>query len=286
MPARKSNLVIIRIWDSNLKEVAKNKVSIEDRQVGHISIQTPNCYMSLWPKDITNSDAHEIYGVHAPDFIDSPDTDIIYETNASPYVSEDNIPAKPNLPTVICLYSLNVDAIEARFKAIKEDPDFAGWTLIGNNRLVNKGNAHSCASLAYTLLVAGGIYELISRLNSSHGSLSSSASPAALLGFSQKAKQAELKKFPDTAKFSPFKRDGQIQIYFDIEPKSSYELEKSYHFQEIETIPKSQASCWNYKSISAIGFFATATAIAIAARNESCPELLEDVCDHIRKFTE
>jgi len=51
---KKDNLVIVRVWASNLKEVATGKVSIKQRQVGHISIEIPslNCYMSLWPDNI------------------------------------------------------------------------------------------------------------------------------------------------------------------------------------------------------------------------------------------
>jgi hypothetical protein len=150
MPAKKQNRVIVRIWSSFLTG---------GENVGHISIETPTCNMSLWPNDARKnpelSKGQKNFGVISAinkQFMVNANEDIAAERGRPP-------------EKLFCFYSLNIEAIEARYRDISSDPEFKGWTLIGDNLLLNKGNAHSCASLAYTLLKAGGIYDLISFLN-------------------------------------------------------------------------------------------------------------------------
>jgi len=101
--------------------------------------------------------------------------------------------------------------MEAKFKGIKDDPNFRGWTLPGNNILINKGNGHSCSSLAYAVLLAGDIYSLLSRGYSA--SFSSITTPGMLCVALATAKKAELVKYPDTKKFSLFESREQREYY-------------------------------------------------------------------------
>jgi len=142
------NRVIVRIWTSlgNPKYPGKN--------VGHVSVQTPNIYVSLWPMQATedgfpSAKTVEGWGVTAPissEFVVDYEKDKTYE-------------GRP--PEVIyCFYTLDTAAIEYEFADLKER--LKGWALFGH--LVSK-NAQSCASLAYQVLLAGGIKRLLS-----HGS--------------------------------------------------------------------------------------------------------------------
>lgn len=238
----KNNRVIIRIWCSGLSGGAN---------VGHISIETPNAYMSLWPddprKDKELSKETRNLGLLAAinkEFKQDADED---------YLAEGRVAEK-----IICLYSLDIQAIEARFKEIYSDPNFRGWTLLGNNILLNRGNAHSCASLAYTLLKAGGIYELISSFNSSYGSISSAASPDALAGISIKAKQAELISYPDTKKFEAFARTAT----FTYRGASNIEKTTTYTEKETKILPP-KTSYYNCTTATlattVVGLFAVGT---------------------------
>ena len=252
MPAKKSNIVIVRVWNSGLKG---------GESVGHISIETPSAYVSLWPDDprkdkerSTDSRNLGVLGSVQHDFVKSADDDIRNEDNRPP-------------EKIYCLYTLDVSAIEARFNKISTDSDFKGWTLLGDNLLINRGNAHSCASLAYTLLKAGGLYQIISRLHSSR--VSSVVTPDQLAEVVKKAKQAELHIEPVTQKFT-------------------FSRVSAHGCTENETAVTSQswsASVTPYLVYGA-GFFAvSATVLAVAARNEYCPQVLEDVCRSGRGFT-
>lgn len=276
MPAKKQNRVIIRIWDSNIKQVLTGQVSKEERQVGHISIQTPNKNMSLWPENPPQTHFEEFFGIQQKDFVLTPEQDVKYE---SEWDNKGNIIKLQPPSTIICLYSLDVKAIEARFNEIHSDPEFKGWTLLGNNLLLNKGKAHSCASLAYTLLKAGGIYELLSFLDSSTGGLSSSASPAALATITNKAKQAELAKYPDTKKFELFERISHVEV------KNSKGKVNKYQYTEKETKPalKLQNSYCNCTSLAiSVGFFAIGAAAVIY--KDMCPESVSDYCESLKPY--
>lgn len=263
MPAKKKNRVIVRIWSSILTG---------GENVGHISIETPNCYMSLWPDDERKNPelpkGQKNFGV-----ISAINKQFMFNANEDIAAERGRPPEK-----LLCFYSLNIEAIEARFKGITTDPEFRGWTLIGNNLLLNKGNAHSCASLAYTLLKAGGIYELISCLNSWYSGLSSSATPDALAGISIKAKQAELTKYPDTKKFGLFERTSDIPVI-----NSEGVIEDLPRTEkEIDVTRKAQSSYCNYTTL-AVGFFTLGATAAIVYK-DMCPESVSDYCESLKLY--
>jgi hypothetical protein len=111
-----------------------------------------------------------------------------------------------------------------QFKQITHDPNFKGWTLIGNNRLVNGGNAHSCASLAYSLLRTGGIHRLVS-------------TPDELAKFSLSAKKFELLSYPEIKNFS-FKRTYKVSI---VDPQLGHRYIEGTEI-ESDTVPKNCCS--------------------------------------------
>lgn len=286
MPVTEDNRVVIRVWPSNLKEVATGKVSIKEREVGHVSIETPNCYMSLWPQGVEGK-IRQYVSTYPASFHESYVKDIKVETDNSPYASKQDLPTSLSLPsTIVCLYSLDVEAMEARFRDIVSV--LKGWTLMGNQFLVNKGNAHSCASLAYTLLQAGGIYKLVSRSSSSHKGLSVSASPAGLATFSQKLKQAELNAFPDTNKFKYEKQIGEIRIEFEVEKNESASpevCEKTYQpFVDKETpiSPEKNGGCKPSLSMTSVAVVGAALGIGLFCYNK--PEAVGECLDYVKSY--
>jgi len=182
MPCDERERVIIRVWTSQLNQQYRGE------NVGHVSIETisPASYMSLWPSRRGKTQGR---GLFKP-----------IEHQLMPDYSADE-KAEGRAPEVtLCFYSLNTGNIETSFQSVSNDPDFQGWALIGNNRLVNQGNAHSCASLAYHLLKAGGIYDLVASLFSSK--FSSVVSPDDLLTAVTSAKRQELREYPETREFT------------------------------------------------------------------------------------
>jgi hypothetical protein len=163
--------VIVRIWTSlaNINKPGKN--------VGHVSIEcpgvlvnTPNTratplYLSFWPDDKSAS-----LGVKAP----------IPHENKLNY--QEDFEAENRPPEyMFCFYTLDIDRIRDAFE--KHCATAVGWSLTG---LIKLGGGDSCASSAWKLLIAGGIGELVSKLErasiasvaSAQGSLLFSATPA------------------------------------------------------------------------------------------------------------
>lgn len=135
-----ANRIIVNIWTSGFNQKTPGET------VGHVSVQTPRNYMSLWPKQ-----AHHPFeqsaldsepgGIVRPVTHELPDydTDLKYENRP---------PEK-----VFCFYKLDVTAIEREFDTVKST--LKGWSLLGVCE-----NCESCVSLAYRLLQAGGIEKL------------------------------------------------------------------------------------------------------------------------------
>lgn len=131
--------VIVRIWHSQWN-IHKKGVG-----VGHISIQAGDVYMSLWPKKpLEGSSAkQQKKGKHQHELLVDYEKDLVYE--------------KRPPETTLCFYSLDRDAIVDAFRQIEEK--LSGWTLLGNIAIKN---AHSCASMAWDLLLRGNLGRLLS----------------------------------------------------------------------------------------------------------------------------
>ncbi len=184
--------VIVRIWTSgfNLKRRGES--------VGHVSIETPNHYMSLWPSREGKEKGFGLFQPIPHEFNNSYQADLKDEDNRPPEVT-------------ICLYSLNINRIEEKFNEFAGTENIQGtlqgWTLIGGNRLINENSGQSCSSLAYELLKAGGIYAMISSTYSAH--YASIVSPDSLIKALQAAKCYELKYYSETQAFI-YKEGEQI----------------------------------------------------------------------------
>ncbi|MBN8828097.1 MAG: hypothetical protein J0H68_05260 [Sphingobacteriia bacterium] len=158
----RDNAVIVRIWNSRLGAVSKFNV-------GHVSIElSNNRYISLWP---SNSG-----GIN----MSNPEQDVINEDNHQPDL-------------ILRFYGLNTAAIqqEAENFCNKVLNNEAGWSLIGYvSETPSEDVSHSCASLALSLLLVGGLGKYftkndeikISSKASSKSSQASSMSTLASIG--------------------------------------------------------------------------------------------------------
>ncbi|CAM4451946.1 MAG: hypothetical protein LEGION0398_MBIBDBAK_00763 [Legionellaceae bacterium] len=159
--------VTVRIWTSGVN------MRNEGHSVGHVSVETPREYMSLWPKQAQflgdTCAKEEGKGIFEPISYETPNlkTDERYEGREPEAVYE--------------FYTLDPDAIEAEFDSIKKT--LKGWSLFAVCE-----NGESCASLAYRLLQAGGIESLISKTKQS--SLQSNESSSAFFKGSKHSKTA------------------------------------------------------------------------------------------------
>lgn len=141
----------------------ENKGTIENRvmvrvwrtygllgSVGHVSIETPNRYISLWPKHNSRkgNKLKQTFEERDSHFRNGYDSDKNEEDGRVPEF-------------VVCLYGLNIVAMEAKFDLLRQETE--SWTLLGRNRLINRKNSNSCSGLAHDLLIAGGIAEFMFR---------------------------------------------------------------------------------------------------------------------------
>jgi len=184
MPLNKNNQVIIRVWTSEYNQTAPGE------NVGHISLaigENEDTYVSFWPTAAGKANTKS----PAPGFFKPIDSERKIDFQADLAAEE----RPPEL--TFALYSLN--AVTMREKFDDETSKEPGWALIGSNMLLNQNSAHSCASMAYEVLKAGGIYDLLPSKFSSN--LSSAPSPDALARAVIHAKKTELQEYPETQYF-------------------------------------------------------------------------------------
>jgi len=124
--------VIVRIWTSSVNR------SYPGDNVGHVSIQTPNQYISLWPKEALSTK-----GSAPPKLPESFIEDVRLENDRRPELT-------------FCFYSLDRHAIDKSFTVFKNSSD-SSYSLLGI-----RTNSTNCAQLALKLLIAGGVGRLIS----------------------------------------------------------------------------------------------------------------------------
>jgi hypothetical protein len=183
-----NNRVIIRIWTSSFNK------EMPGENVGHISVEALDTYMSLWPaRRRPTNDTRE--GKI------SSKLKKIFEERPPHYMckyKEDRDAEDRDPEYVFCLYSLDQEAIIGEFDKLKRN--IQGWTLLGGNILINSGASESCATLAYKLLKAGGIYNLISASFSSENSVVTN--PDSLSRASIAAKEYESEHYPETKDYA------------------------------------------------------------------------------------
>ena len=111
--------------------------------VGHVSLETPDLYISLWPNG-------------PPD----PTGKIVKVRPATINTLEEDLELEGRDPEeTIILETLNVRKITRRFLDLMEDdPEFY---LAGRDRVCGFWNGDNCCGFVYDLLVAGEIEELV-----------------------------------------------------------------------------------------------------------------------------
>jgi len=211
------NRVIIRVWTSE-----KNQ-QFPGQNVGHISIETPERYMSLWPVPFSQAQINEYQkaGTLKQQYLKyfMPRDSHYMRSCREDEQAEGDV--KPQV--VICLYTLDRKAINMQFERLSQETK--SWRLIGSNLLVQKlesvaetlvlhsttfqsevgkRQVENCASFALKMLKAGDIQQLVSLSeNSSFASnTSSSVSPDQILDILLPAKRAELARYPETESFT------------------------------------------------------------------------------------
>lgn len=182
--------VIVRVWTSGVN------LQKEGDNVGHVSVEADDRYMSLWPKQAhnpfeTSAKESEGKGISKPI---AKEFALNYEIERDHYEGRE-----PEF--TFCFYTLDIDDIKQRFQVLEKS--LQGWCLFGG--LCE--NAESCVSMAWELLVAGGIQHLVTSIEQS--SVSAKESGFAAL-FS--SKQAVKSKPVASAKGSVYASENIIQM--------------------------------------------------------------------------
>lgn len=126
----KNQRVIVRVWASGGNQLKKGE------GVGHISLETPMLYMSLWPKETPSGKGAGLFKSVPHETLPSYKVDLNYEEREPEFV--------------FCFYSLNTIAMDNTFLQLKQT--LTGWDILGKCK-----DSESCASLAYRLLQTGGL---------------------------------------------------------------------------------------------------------------------------------
>lgn len=185
------NRVIIRIWmphvngqESTAIKAIKNIYKGNEANVGHTSIETPNQYASIWPHPDAN--VANIFKV--------------YQSNLHS-LADDERAEDGKCDIVVCLYSLNIAAIEDAFKEVRRTN--LGYVLSGDFSLAEDGG-QSCCGLTNALLRRGGILLLGNNDNSLAKIVTT---PDGLAAFVKEIKAKELEKFKETRNFSKLENE-------------------------------------------------------------------------------
>lgn len=194
-----SNFTRIRIWKSGYfgkngtfrhtsigYALLKGMGSFRRANIGHVSLETKDFYASLWPEQLTIMNKYKVQN--------SEQTDIEID-----HASEGRAP-----DTLIDLETLNVSSMLEELKKFEKQNKYH---LIGQNKVFNANNAASCSSLAYSLLVAGGIRNLVPKTFSIRDQIL--VTPNNLISLVLKAKEKEssvLNNSDKSDKLPPFNR--------------------------------------------------------------------------------
>lgn len=189
--------VTVRIWISTVAQkptnaklalikYKKGTVDTNSINIGHVSLETPENYISFWPGEEPNS--------------------ISKVVKAATNDLKSDIESEGGQPHhVVHLFSLDIDEINEGFEAIQQEG--IGWVLTGDSSITD-GKGHSCASLAYALLLRGNIEKLLSSLERSTHAVSAPLMTAGLISpndlakYVLLAKEDELRLHKETATFS------------------------------------------------------------------------------------
>lgn len=204
-PINQDNAVTINIWlpvtngaqGTAISHIARHSTGTLDpnllQRVGHVSLHTPNHYVSWWPNP-ANNEQIGIYNVISAQ-------NNTYENDKF----SEGTPENPREPDYrVTLYSLDVAEMENAFQEI-EQSDF-GYVLAGDKkatRIFNSRRGQSCSGLAYELLEIGGIFNLVKI----HQNLKAKwivVPPEDLASLVKNAKYNELTQHPETEPWATF----------------------------------------------------------------------------------
>src|SRR3990167_1764537 len=148
-----SHWVIVRIWLPHKEDkFVTAHEAVRDGDVGHVSIQTPDEYASFWPlwqSKKTGTALAALFGDATGYTVSNYAEDLQAKDNVSPDVE-------------VVLYSLDVAAMNKKFREFKISSISGNWSLAGANifNIFRGGGGQSCSGLAYDLLNVGGIQKL------------------------------------------------------------------------------------------------------------------------------
>lgn len=167
-----------------LKSYLKESTRDDDR-IGHVSVETPNIYVSWWPNP---SDEQQVNIFN------------VVNSQNSTYAQDcENEGGDPNLR--ICLYSLDIAEVEDCFRHVETSG--YGYVLAGDKavtRYFNTQKGQSCAGLAYEILMIGGLKKLINFYRDLEIQWLF-VDPYNLSNLLKHAKEAECKLYPETQGF-------------------------------------------------------------------------------------
>jgi len=214
-----ANRVVIWIW-SGLSKTTRSMTKGEEGSannsqpnVGHISIQTPNRYMSLWPTPY--DPRHHTPSTSSGLFKGTPLSCVLRNTDKrtpdfkKSYEADYKAEGNEDATYCICLYSLKWKAMEDSYDAMVAHGSVVKWRLIpdpldGAKKMIgfSKEEALSCADFAYKLLQGGGINDRLLPNKPERSSVELSLnSPAQMEPLSFKAKLTEQRLYPETSEF-------------------------------------------------------------------------------------
>lgn len=173
----KTNCTTIRVWFCKADGGAN---------VGHATLQTPNEYLSLWP----NRDTKAKTGCG-----------MLFEHRSGAYFCscyEEDLDKEQRPAEYVCLlYSLSVSKIDKKIRELKSET--TQWSTAGNTFFGNwtAGVSRSCAGAVREALMAGDMNVLAAPGIATN----LMTSPHNIFTWARDAKEAELKKYPQTKEY-------------------------------------------------------------------------------------
>ena len=213
--AKSNEPVIVRVWkptDSKNTPIFDKEAFLSGGNPGHVSIETKEFYASFWPgRGVVHFVKLEslkdyplvagLFGVAPGRFVLSLEQDEVGEASAS------GLPRGVRKKADVEIMLNNLDAVAMKKAFEQYQAEIPGWTFVGNSA-INRKAGHSCSSLAYHLLQAGGMQKLIGWYEMQIMVVT----PSHIATLAIKAKEAEAKKASPMVQESPASSRGESQI--------------------------------------------------------------------------
>ena len=198
------NWVRLRFWLPNFtgdniypeKLTEKNKIKKTSKNVGHVSLETKNMYLSIWP-DSDDETAITLNSKHKIFFMQTPYDDTVAEQR------------KPD--AIIDLFSLNVPLIEEKAEELKQNT--TNWQLLGRNKFIGE-EGQSCSGLTSELLEIGGIHSHLPKSSQKVIHRFGYTTPSHIFEMAVQLHQYERLKYPKISEFKieKYKNEPKFEI--------------------------------------------------------------------------